>query len=59
MLHHSLVLTLLFTMFVVFLPWKQGECVVLNPPKGAPLPAFSGDNILVPQSSAEAEYFCR
>lgn len=37
----------------------QGEIVILNPPKGAPLPAFSGPNVNVPGSQAAADYFCR
>jgi hypothetical protein len=37
----------------------QGEVVILNPPLGAPLPAFKGPNIMAPDSEATADYFCR
>lgn len=37
-------------------PYK-GEVVVMNPPLGVPLPAFSGKNIKKPGSAAEANYF--
>ncbi|KAG5180087.1 mannitol 1-phosphate dehydrogenase [Tribonema minus] len=36
-----------------------GEIVILNPPLGAPLPAFKGPNVMAPDSQATADYFCR
>ncbi|CAM9613298.1 unnamed protein product [Ascophyllum nodosum] len=36
-----------------------GEVVILQPPQMAPLPAFVGDNVKVPMTYGEANYFCR
>lgn len=36
-----------------------GEVVILQPPPMAPLPAFAGDNVKVPMTYGEANYFCR
>lgn len=33
--------------------------VILQPPATAPLPAFAGDNVKVPMTYGEANYFCR
>ncbi|CAN0434699.1 unnamed protein product, partial [Discosporangium mesarthrocarpum] len=35
------------------------QVVVLQPPPEAPLPAFAGDNVKVPMTYGEANYFCR
>lgn len=35
------------------------QVVILQPPPMAPLPAFAGDNVKVPMTYGEANYFCR
>lgn len=35
------------------------QVVILQPPVMAPLPAFAGDNVKVPMTYGEANYFCR
>ena len=37
----------------------RGQVVILQPPPMAPLPAFAGDNVKVPMTYGEANYFCR
>lgn len=38
---------------------KWHQVVILQPPPTAPLPAFAGDNVKVPMTYGEANYFCR
>lgn len=41
------------------LMFENIQVVILQPPPMAPLPAFAGDNVKVPMTYGEANYFCR